>query len=134
MENPELNFNKPEILNSQKEGLALLNRIHKIKDNLSKLPPDIANSIKIIIPTIVFMALPSKGIAQNAPDANNQNNESTIYPGLKSNDSDKMTEEEKEEAKEKADDVIRVVLDNTKYEDMYEVAKDVVKIFKKDDE
>ncbi len=134
MKNPELNFNKPESLNPQKESMGLINRIHKIKDRLSELPPDIANSLKIIIPALVFMALPSKGMSQTTPDTNTQKEQSVIYPGFESTNPNQMTEEEKEDAKEKADDVIRVVLDNTKYEDMYNVAKDVVKIFKKDDE
>lgn len=133
---PQINLNKIENINPKEEGLALLRRIHNIKDRISDLPPNLANSLKVIIPAIVFMTLSSKGMAQTTPETDTVQTE-TEQPGIfPSFEEDKplLTEEQKEDAKEKADDVIGVVLDDTKYEDMYEVAKDVLKIFKKDDE
>ncbi len=135
-EKPEINLNKVEKINPNEEGLSLLRRIHNLKNRIGELPPELANSIKVIIPAIVFMTLSKTGMAQTTPEADTTGT-NTEQPGIfPSFEEDKplLTEEEKEEAKEKADDVIGVVLDDTKYEDMYEVAKDVVKIFKKDDE
>ena len=135
-ERPEINLNKVEKINPNEEGLSLLRRIHNLKNRIGELPPDIANSLKVIIPAIVFMTLSKNGMAQTTPETGavgTNTEQQGIFPSFEE-DKPLLTEEQKEEAKEKADDVIGVVLDDTKYEDMYEVAKDVVKIFKKDDE